>query len=224
MKLKLSFESIVEKHQIEAIIFDMDGLLVDSEPLWQKAEIEVFKTVNIELTLENCHETTGMPTLDVVNYWYKKLPWSEKSVEEINAALLKKAAELIAAAINPMPGVEKLLLKSRQMGLKIGLASASPMNIIEVVLTKLNLFGYFDFYHSAMLEKKNKPDPAVYLTVAQKLETPITKCLILEDSGNGVKGAVASQAVVVAVPSVYEFEDSKFNIANYKIHSLLEFC
>jgi sugar-phosphatase len=121
-----------------------------------------------------------------------------------------------------MPGVLETLSLFRNKGLKIGLASASPLELIEIVLDKLEIKEYFDFFHSATLEKNNKPHPDVYLAVAKKLNCHIEKCVILEDSINGVKGAKASGAIVVAVPEehFYDFEDYK--IADYKIKSLTE--
>ena len=94
--------------------------------------------------------------------------------------------------------------------------------MIELALTKFNISHRFDFYHSADLEEFNKPHPAVYLTVAKKLNVSIENCLIMEDSGNGVKGAVASGAQVIAIPAKEEFLDAKFDIANHKLNSLLE--
>lgn len=215
-------ENILENHQIEAVIFDMDGLIVDSEPFWQQAEIELFKTVGIHLTLENCHETTGLPTRAVVEYWYNKMPWEGKSIEMFDKELIQKAANLIKENATPMKGFMELFAKIKSLGLKIGLASASPIFLIEIVLEKFGFKNEFDFYHSAMLEKNNKPHPDVYLTVANTLNAKIANCLILEDSGNGVKGAVASGAIVIAVPAEFEFKDAKFEIANYKLRSLEE--
>jgi mannitol-1-/sugar-/sorbitol-6-/2-deoxyglucose-6-phosphatase len=94
--------------------------------------------------------------------------------------------------------------------------------LIEIVIEKLEIISYFDFFHLANLEKNNKPHPDVYLTVAKKLNCPIENCLILEDSVNGVKGAKASGATVVAVPEAHFFEFQEYKIADYKIKSLFE--
>ena len=207
---------------VRAIIFDMDGLLVDSEPCWHKAEKTIFKTIGLELTTEMCMETTGKPVTDVIQYWYKKKPWSHPNFKKLEVDIFEKAKAVIKKEAHLMLGVLESLDWADKKNFKIGLASASPLHLIELALTKFNISHRFDFYHSADLEEFNKPHPAVYLTVAKKLNVSIENCLIMEDSGNGVKGAVASGAQVIAIPAKEEFLDAKFDIANHKLNSLLE--
>lgn len=209
-------------NQINAVIFDMDGLLVDSEPCWQKAEQKVFKEVGIHLTHEMCLQTTGKPIADVIAYWFEKAPWPNPDFSKMKAQLLDLTAGFIKTDAGLMPGVEKMIQIAQQNNWKIGLASASPMFIIESVLKQFELEKVFDFFHSAELEKFNKPDPAVYLTVARNLGIPIENCLIMEDSGNGIKGALASGALVVAVPSAHDFDLDIFQKAHLKVGSLNE--
>lgn len=209
--------------QFSAVIFDMDGLLVDSEPFWQQAEMLVFKTVGVELTLENCLETTGLPTKDVMNYWYQKQPWTGKSIEQVEDEVLQTAADLIGANAEAMPGLYEVLAYCKANNLKVGLASASPMVMIEIVLNRLKIKEYFDFYHSATLEKHNKPFPDVYLAVAQKLGFKPQNCLVFEDSTNGIRAAKAAGCFVVAVPAHHEYDDPKFGIADQKIKSLYDY-
>lgn len=205
---------------IEAVIYDMDGLLVNSEPYWQQAEMEVFSSVGVILSLEDCLKTTGLPTRDVLHYWYSVKPWEGKSIGQIEEELFEKIGNLLKAHAEPMPGVHETLRFFRSKGLKTGLASASPLFLIKIVLEKLGITHLFDFFHSATLEKNNKPHPDVYLAVARQLSVPIEKCLILEDSYNGIKGAKASGARVVAVPDPHEYDDAKFELADLKINSL----
>ncbi len=200
----------------------MDGLLVNSEPYWQQAEMNIFKSVGIILTLEDCLRTTGLPTRDVLNYWYSVKPWEGKSIDQIEEELFEKISDLLRLNAEPMPGVIETLNFFKSKGLKTGLASASPLFLIKIVLEKLQVTHLFDFYHSATLEKNNKPHPDVYLTVARQLNVPIEKCLILEDSYNGIKGAKASGARVVAVPDPHDYDDAKFDLADFKIKSLTE--
>jgi len=72
---------------IESVIFDMDGLLIDSEPLWQEAEIELFKSVGIELTPDLCRQTTGLGINDAIKYWYEKYPWQDVDIEELKSEI-----------------------------------------------------------------------------------------------------------------------------------------
>jgi mannitol-1-/sugar-/sorbitol-6-/2-deoxyglucose-6-phosphatase len=213
---------MISLEKIQGVIFDMDGLLVDSEPLWHIAEKEVFSSVGINLSTEDCLKTTGMPTEVVFDYWYEISPWSGKTKKELETMLFEKMVLLIKEKATPMTGVLETLKYFKNKGLKIGLASASPLMLIEIVIEKLGIKSYFDFYHSATLEKNNKPHPDVYLTVAKKLNCPIENCLILEDSVNGVKGAKASGAKVIAVPESHFFEFEEYKIADHKIKSLFE--
>ncbi len=200
----------------------MDGLLVNSEPYWQEAEMNVFRTVGLELSLEDCLKTTGLATRDVLEYWYSIHPWKNKSIDQVEQELFSEVSRLLRLHAEPMPGAKETLTFFRSLGLKTGLASASPLFLIEIVLEKLGITDQFDFYHSATLEKNNKPHPDVYLAVAGKLGVPIGHCLILEDSYNGIRGAIASGASVIAVPESHDFANPKFDIADHKVASLLE--
>lgn len=208
---------------VAAAIFDMDGLLVDSEPHWRDVEIEVFRTVGLEMNEEMCKRTTGLPTDAVVRYWYERRPWTGRSLDDITGDILEKAHERIGRLAQPMPGVPQILDLFRQQGIRMAVASASPMNLIETVLDRLRIRHYFDRYHSATLEKRNKPHPDVYLGTARQLDVEPGRCLAFEDSGNGLKSAHAAGMLTVAVPADYEYEDLKFAVATIKIPSLTAF-
>jgi HAD superfamily hydrolase (TIGR01509 family) len=208
---------------IQAAIFDMDGLLVDSEPFWREVEIEVFRTVGLEMDDEMCKRTTGLPTDTVVRYWYEKHPWHNRSVEEVNADIIQGAYEQIGNNAGPMPGVPAILDLFQQQGIPMAIASASPMHLIEAVLDRLNIRSYFTLWHSATLEKRNKPHPDVYLGTARKLGVDPHRCVAFEDSGNGLKSAHAAEMLTVSVPADYEFDDPKFDLATLKIPSLTDF-
>jgi mannitol-1-/sugar-/sorbitol-6-/2-deoxyglucose-6-phosphatase len=205
---------------IQAVIFDMDGLLVNSEPLWHIAAQKTFATVGLHLSKADCLLTTGMPTSYIMDYWYSQQPWTGPSPQQLEQQLFVHITELLQSSATAMPGVYQALEYFQNQNLAIGLASASPMPLIEIVLDKLNIRPYFRFYHSALLEKNNKPHPDVYLTVARTMAVPIANCLILEDSVNGVRGAVASGATVIAVPEPHFFDKPEYHIAQYKLASL----
>jgi HAD superfamily hydrolase (TIGR01509 family) len=208
---------------IQAAIFDMDGLLVDSEPYWREVEIEVFRTVGLEMDDEMCKRTTGLPTDAVVRYWYEKYPWQNRSLEEVGAEIIQGAYDQIGKHAGPMPGVPGILDLFQQQGIPMAIASASPMHLIEAVIDRLNIRSYFTLWHSATLEKRNKPHPDVYLGTARKLGIEPRFCLAFEDSGNGLKSAHAADMLTVAIPADYEFDDPKFDIATLKISSIAEF-
>lgn len=207
----------------QAVIFDLDGLLVDSEPIWQEVAIEVFESVNVPLTVEICQEATGLGTAEFVKYIATKFPWNHKSNQEIGEEILALAHERIGASARAMPGADELVRYFHGQDIPLAVASASPMNIIEMVLTRLNLRPYFTLWHSALLEARNKPQPDVYWGAARRLGVDPAACLAFEDSGNGLKSAATAGLLTVAVPAPYEYNDSKFDLATVKIPSLRDF-
>lgn len=206
-----------------AAIFDMDGLLIDSEPLWRQAERHVFRTVGVILTDAMCHETQGLRSDEVVAYWYRRFPWGGKTCEQVRAELIDAVTRLVAAAGEPLPGVYEVLEALRAAGLKLGLASSSPPLLIESVVQKLGIERYFTATCSAVDQKRGKPDPAVYLEAARCLDTAPSECVAFEDSVPGVRSAKAAGMQVVAVPARSQFADPEFDIADWKLHSLADF-
>ncbi|MFD1141886.1 hexitol phosphatase HxpB [Larkinella insperata] len=208
---------------IQAAIFDMDGLLVDSEPHWREIEIEVFRTVGLEMDDEMCKRTTGLPTDAVVRYWHERHPWHNRSLDEVAQEIIDRVHERIQTQAQPMPGVPAILDLFQQQGIPMAIASASPMQLIEAVIDRLQIRSYFTIWHSATLEKRNKPHPDVYLGTASKLGVEPRVCVAFEDSGNGLKSAHAAGMLTVSVPADYEFNDPKFEMATLKVPSLTEF-
>jgi sugar-phosphatase len=185
---------------IEAIVFDMDGLLIDSEPLWQRAEIEIFAGVGIRLDAELCLRTRGRKIDEVVAYWYAQAPWRSPSRREVRDAVVERVAELVAARGAPKPGVEHALDFFAERALPIALASSSPYRLIDAVLARLRIAERFAALHSGEEERLGKPDPAIFLGAARKLAVAPARCLAFEDSPGGVASAKAAGMRCVAVP------------------------
>ena len=210
---------------IQAAIFDMDGLLVDSEPHWRTVEIGIFERVGVSLTEDECKLTTGLPTDAVVDYWFARRPWDETILTraDIAQAIIEGAHREIGLHAEAMPGAIETLHFFRERHLPMGIASASPMHLIEVVIDRLGIRDFFTIWHSATLEARNKPAPDVYLGAARKLGAEPGRCIAFEDSGNGLLSAHAAGMPTVAVPADYEFDDPKFDIATVKIPALTAF-
>ncbi|WP_186739135.1 hexitol phosphatase HxpB [Spirosoma utsteinense] len=213
---------------IHAAIFDMDGLLVDSEPHWRAAERDVFGSVGLMLTDDECKQTTGLPILDVVNYWYARLPWSVqdasgRSNQQLADAITESVHERVASLAEPMPGAVDAVTFFFERGIPTAIASASPMSLIEVVVDRIGIRPLLTLWHSATLEARNKPAPDVYLGTARKLGVEPADCVAFEDSGSGLISAHSAGMRAVAVPAEFEREDPKFDIATYKIPSLTSF-
>jgi sugar-phosphatase len=184
-----------------AAIFDMDGLLIDSEPLWKRAEREVFAAEGIEIDDAMAAVTATMTTRQVAEHWYGVRPWREKSVEDVEAAVVARVADLIRAGSSAMPGVAEILALCAQFGWRVGLASNSPAVLCQLVLRELKIEGRFQAVVSADYVEQGKPDPAIYLLAARMLDVAPRQCLVFEDSPTGVRAARAAGMSVVAIPS-----------------------
>lgn len=204
----------------KAVIFDMDGLLVDSEPLWVRAEIEVFGEVGVALREEDCALTKGLRTDDVVGYWYTRRPWTSCSPLDVERRLVARVAELVRAEGRALPGVRSAIAAARSVTAKIALASSSPSPIIAAVLERLDLAGTFEVVQSAETEAYGKPHPGIFITTAKRLDLSPTDCVVLEDSLTGVIAAKAARARCIAVPFDHPEHDARFVVADAIVASL----
>ena len=207
---------------IKAVIFDMDGLLIDSEPLWHEAEIEVFRQVDIALTKQLCLRTTGLRIDQVVDYWYQRFPWEKFTKQQIAERIVDRVIELISKKGTAKEGVKYTLDFFKKQDIIIALASSSAYRIIDVVLNKLGIRELFQEIYSATEEEYGKPHPSVYITTATKLQVLPEECLVIEDSLNGVLAAKAARMKCIAIPEQVPDYDPKFVIADLILKSLLE--
>ncbi len=208
---------------IKAVIFDMDGLLIDSEPLWKIAEIEGFAKVGLDVTAKSLEESVGLRIDEVVKIWHSKYQWTNLSVEDVTNDIVNILIREINAQGEALPGVIDTLKLLKQNNYKIGLATSSYQRIVDAVLDKLNIAQYFDVCHSAEFEKYGKPHPAVFMTTANQLNVEHTQCLVFEDSLNGVIAAKAARMKVIAVPEKSHSPNPKLQLADKIIDSLEKF-
>ena len=208
---------------MQAIIFDMDGVLIDSEPLWKIAEVEAFGKVGLDLTYTDCEETVGLRIDQVVQMWYEKVGWTNKTVKEVETDIVDILIGEIEKQGSALPGVMEALSQSKSGGLKMGLATSSYSRIIDAVVAKLGIGDFFEVMHSAEHEVFGKPHPAVFLNCADKLGVDPTQCLVIEDSFNGIIAAKAARMKVIAVPEKSHQEDPRLNIADAVLESLENF-
>lgn len=201
----------------------MDGLLIDSEPIWREAEKEVFSEVNITLTDEMCFTTVGLRIDEVVEHWHQQFPWDTISKNEIKDKVIDKVIELILLKGELLPGVLNTIDYCKNQNLPLAIASASPMKIINAVVEKFELENHFSIIHSAEHEDFGKPHPAVFITTAKLLNIPSTNILVFEDSLNGVIAGKAARMKVIAVPEPIHYENLKFEIADLKLRTLSDF-
>ncbi len=207
---------------MRALLFDMDGLLIDSEPLWHEAEIHGFGLAGLCLTPEQCLETTGLRVDEVVQFRFAQRPWATPSQDAVAVAIVERVVELVHAKGVLKPGVAEVLEAARGSGLRTALASSSPYVIIDAVLDRFGLRSAFEVVHSAEEEARGKPEPDVYLTAARKLGVDPGLCVALEDSPNGVVAAKAAGMKCIAVPELVLRNDPRLARADAVVASLAE--
>ncbi|MEO6884543.1 MAG: hexitol phosphatase HxpB [Bacteroidia bacterium] len=214
---------IQHPQKIQATIFDMDGLLIDSEPLWQEAEKIIFAKAGIEMTVEMCEQVMGMRVDEAVEHWILRFPKINFSSTQLQAMIMDKVEELIHEKGKLLDGVVSTLELLKTQNVKIGLASSSHFRIIHAVLKQFDLEKYFEVIHSAELEKYGKPHPVIYLSAAEKLNVVPVFCMAFEDSFNGLLAAKAAKMKTICIPSEKLFSDARFAIADKKLKSMSDF-
>ncbi|OAN18117.1 2-deoxyglucose-6-phosphatase [Photobacterium jeanii] len=207
---------------LKAAVFDMDGLLVDSEPFWQKAQVEVFQNLGVAMTQEDTLETTGLRVDKVVELWFSRQPWQGPSCEEVTANLVRRVEELVAEYKPMMPGVRETLAHCKALNLKLAVASSSPMSLIQTTLKSLEIEDEFEVVVSAEHLRFGKPHPEVYINAADALGVAPEYCVAFEDSLNGVLAAKAARMKGIVVPEDVVASDPRWAIADSKLSSLHE--
>lgn len=204
-----------------AVIFDMDGVLIDSEPLWHEAEIAAFAEAGLMLTSDDCLRTTGLRVDETVAYWCERHPSLIPRRDFLVSSILDRLVDLVIRKGTLKPGVHEALDRIRTRGLRLALASSSPYRVIRAVLGAFGLDA-FEVVHSAEEEERGKPDPAVYLTAARKLGVPPELCIAVEDSPNGFLSARAAGMKCIVVPERALRDDPRFIAADALVDSLDE--
>jgi HAD superfamily hydrolase (TIGR01509 family) len=205
---------------MNAAIFDMDGLLIDSEPLWKEAEISVFGSLGVPLTQEMCRQTVGVRLDGVVRHWYDRYPWQGESLESVETRILDLITRLIVERGRPMPGVDEAIRMLEAENYALAVASSSPMVLIRTALEKFGIIDCFCVLHSADTEEEGKPNPAVYLSTMSLLDAKPEDCIAFEDSALGVLAAKRAGAFVIAVPEPADRTNPGFAAADLVLESL----
>lgn len=206
-----------------AVIFDLDGLLIDSEPLWVRAEIDVFGAAGVDLEEADCARTKGLRIDDVVAYWHALYPSRFRlPPREVELRLVDRVVELVRTEGRPLPGIARAVASARAAGAKLALASSSPPPIIEAALERLGLADTFAVVQSAAEEPFGKPHPAVFLRTAERLGVSPLRCVVLEDSMTGVVAAKSARMGCVAVPFDHPKHEARFVLADAVVASLAD--
>lgn len=211
---------MIKIQDFEAVIFDMDGVLIDSEPLWKIAMEEAFHSVGCMITRQDFQKTVGLRIDEVVEYWYNHTSWEKLSAKDVENLIIQKMVKLIKENGDPLVGVIDTIAFLKSRGIKIGLATSSYTILIDTVLDSLGIRQEFDEVHSAENEEFGKPHPAVYLTVANRLNISPNKCLVIEDSLNGVISGLSAKMQVVCIPEKTHNPEPKLLVASHQFENM----
>jgi sugar-phosphatase len=209
--------------QLNTVIFDMDGLLIDSEPCWQRAGMETLRQFNVTLSPIQYHHTTGLRTPEWLDYWFGYFGIDKNLIPAAAAALHTNVFEKIRTKADPLPGVRQVLDFFKAKNFRIGLATSSPLSLATIVTEKLEIGAYFDTVTSAGDLPFGKPNPQVYMDCAAALSSSPLECLAFEDSFNGLIAAKAARMKCVVIPVQDQYALPKWGAADCKLNSLLEF-
>jgi beta-phosphoglucomutase family hydrolase len=173
---------------IRAVIFDMDGVIVESEHLHIKAEQQTMLKYGVRISAEELHTYTGTTAEFMFTELIKKYKLNttfERVFDEKEEFMFK----LLEKETRPTKGVIELLKKLKRKGIKLGIASSSHRKLIEYILRRLNIVRLFDFVVSAEDIANSKPNPEIFLRSARGLRVEPVECLVVEDAKLGVEAA-----------------------------------
>lgn len=209
--------------KLNTVIFDMDGLLIDSEPIWNEAADKIFQPFGFRLTPAQHATTTGMRTKELVAWWFSQYKIPAEHAPTTEQAIFQYVVDTMQNKGKAMQGVAHIFNFFINKNFKIGLATSSGLPLINVVTEKLGIGKFLHAISSAADLEYGKPHPQVYINCAEKLNSSPMECLCFEDSFNGMIAAKAARMKCVVVPAHHERQNPKFNGADLKISSLQNF-
>jgi len=188
---------------IKAIIFDMDGVIVNSEPLWKIVNFEIYRKYKIFMDDKIYEKVIGRVEEEVFGPFFEEKGFSGKELEEINKKAIKERRELFMKKaekrLEMFKGAKEKIIELKNKGYKLAIATSSFKSLMDLVVDKFEIREYFDILYSAEDVKNGKPNPEIYLKTMNKLNVKPNETVIIEDSINGIKAAKASGAYCIAV-------------------------
>ncbi|HWY37891.1 MAG TPA: hexitol phosphatase HxpB [Bacteroidia bacterium] len=203
-------------------VFDMDGVIIDSEPLWRIAMVKVFNSSGLPVDAETCAQTTGMRIDEVIRRWNKKNPFTSDEVQVQND-IEEELCKLIIEQGKAMPGFFAAIELIKSQDKKIALATSSSERLVDCVLNTLSIKDHFTHVQSAEKLAYGKPHPEVFMLCAQATNHHYSNCVAFEDSLNGIISAKSAGMKVIAVPEEKNHHNPKFVVADIILRSLEEF-
>ncbi|MBR5337289.1 MAG: HAD family phosphatase [Lachnospiraceae bacterium] len=204
----------------DAIIFDLDGTLVDSMWMWKYIDIEFLNERGLELPPTLQKEIEGMSFNETALLFIERFGLTE-TLEDLKVIWNDMAYDKYAHVVRPKPGVIRFLDRAKAAGYKMGIASSNSIELINAALANYDLFDYFDVVLSANDVPRGKPYPDVYLAVADALKVDPARCLVFEDITMGIKAGKNAGMRVCCIDDDYSADDvdNKKALADYYIYS-----
>ena len=198
----------------------MDGVIIDSEPLWEKSEKILMNNIGLEYNPVYRDKILGLNQNDSAQL-LKDTFNLNRSIQEIIDERLKVLLKLYDSELKLVDGINKVISDSEKKGLKIGLASSSPMRVIDFVLNKFAIRRHFHSVVSGECTANGKPEPDIYLEASRQLGTEPGKCIAVEDSINGVISAKNAGMYCIAVPDP-RLDTEKYSRADLIVFQISE--
>jgi HAD superfamily hydrolase (TIGR01509 family) len=184
---------------LQAVLWDMDGTLVDSEPVWARVQIELLTELGATWTVEDCVALVGSDLGDAVKAWMSRIPAGAIEAEELAERMYGEVVRSLKEGVVFRPGAVELLQAVKAAGIPNALVSASYRVMIDAVLSHLPP-DPFDVIVAGDEVRNGKPHPEPYLTAARELDVDPANCIVVEDSPGGTASGTAAGAFVIAVP------------------------
>ncbi len=208
-----------DKPQFKAIIFDMDGLLIDSEGYWDECSVPLFANRGIEFSAELKQRLTGRSLRENIEWLKQQYGWTEPT-EDLIKEFRTATDHIYYNLAQPLPGASELIKKVDSAFSKQAIASGSFLYRIEEIANRFAWTPYFDaLISSDHVNYVGKPDPAIYRFTANELRVLPETCVVLEDSVNGVRAAKAAGMTCIAVPN-QKWGYGDFSMADMIVESL----
>ena len=209
--------------RLDTVIFDMDGLLIDSEPLWEEAGTELLARYGCALTHEQYASSTGLRTREWLEHWFRIFDLEMGTLTKAETRIIDSVSEKIKQRGRAMPGVHYIFDYFRKKDFKIGVATSSPMSLANLVLHQLQVVPFIDHVSSAESLAFGKPHPQVYMDCAKALNADAAHTLCFEDSVNGMVAAKAAKMKCVVVPGRHQQQLPQWGLSDLRISSLQNF-